>query len=183
MLNISGYSYLLCYRYQAKFNKAANFIKDQPKLLNIRTSICIFFYRNAFQSTDSEKKIRSSRIPRDLFETREGLLYGGVFLFLFLNSILWQKAQKQSSMSSIWRCRHFHNCNVHFVTWQRRSRHATFVTSLSSSTARLAVKWKIYRCFYAKASRTKTQQFSFGISEWKQCNLSVRFVQRFSWSQ
>lgn len=183
MLNISGYSYLLCYRYQAKFNKAANFIKDQPKLLNIRTPICIFFYRNAFQSTDSEKKIRSSRIPRDLFETREGLLYGGVFLFLFLNSILWQKAQKQSSMSSIWRCRHFHNCNVHFVTWQRRSRHATFVTSLSSSTARLAVKWKIYRCFYAKASRTKTQQFSFGISEWKQCNLSVRFVQRFSWSQ
>lgn len=141
------------------------------------------FYRNAFQSTDSEKKIRSSRIPRDLFETREGLLYGGVFLFLFLNSILWQKAQKQSSMRSIWRCRHFHNCNVHFVTWQRRSRHATFVTSLSSSTARLAVKWKIYRCFYAKASRTKTQQFSFGISEWKQCNLSVRFVQRFSWSQ
>lgn len=92
MLNISGYSYLLCYRYQAKFNKSANFIKDQPKLLNIRTPICIFFYRNAFQSTDSEKKIRSSRIPRDLFETREGLLYGGVFLFLFLNSILWQKA-------------------------------------------------------------------------------------------
>lgn len=42
MLNISGYSYLLCYRYQAKFNKSANFIKDQPKLLNIQTPICIF---------------------------------------------------------------------------------------------------------------------------------------------
>lgn len=96
MLNISGYSYLLCYRYQAKFNKSANFIKDQPKLPNIRTPICIFFYRNAFQSTDSEKKIRSSRIPRDLFETLKKDCCMEVFSFFFFLILFYDKKHKNN---------------------------------------------------------------------------------------